>query len=184
MSHWGDDFASIKPQVISTIRIVTHRNSLASPCPHRRRWGHNSCSPKVGVFLVCGTKGGKNHTLADSYLSVSHTSPSRSNTITMAKPRYLTETERAKVLEFQDMIHYSPRYNDDTHEYRHVMLPKNMLKAIPLDYFNADTGTLRILFEEEWRGLGITQSLGWVHYEIHAPEPHILLFKRPINYGQ
>lgn len=58
------------------------------------------------------------------------------------------------------------------------MLPKNMLKAIPKDYFdNPETQTLKILFEEEWRGLGITQSLGWQHYEVHAPEPHILLFK-------
>lgn len=57
------------------------------------------------------------------------------------------------------------------------MLPKNMLKAIPKDYFDTETGTLKILHEEEWRGLGITQSLGWQHYEIHAPEPHILLFK-------
>ena len=57
------------------------------------------------------------------------------------------------------MIHYSPRYSDDSYEYRHVMLPKNMLKAIPHDYFNQETGTLRILTEEEWRGLGITQSL-------------------------
>ena len=97
----------------------------------------------------------------------------------MNRPRYLTEIERARVLEFQDMIHYSPRYNDDTHEYRHVMLPKNMLKVIPQDYFNQETGTLRILMEEEWRGLGITQSLGWEHYETHTPEPHILLFKRP-----
>lgn len=57
------------------------------------------------------------------------------------------------------------------------MLPKQMLKAIPKDYFDTETGTLKILHEEEWRGLGITQSLGWQHYEIHAPEPHILLFK-------
>lgn len=57
------------------------------------------------------------------------------------------------------------------------MLPKQMLKAIPKDYFDVETGTLKILHEEEWRGLGITQSLGWQHYEIHAPEPHILLFK-------
>ncbi|CAN3357531.1 hypothetical protein DICA3_F30086 [Diutina catenulata] len=104
----------------------------------------------------------------------------------MSKARYLTEAERAKVLEFQEMIHYSPRYSDDSdnYEYRHVMLPKNMLKAIPQDYFNPETGTLRLLLEEEWRGLGITQSLGWAHYETHAPEPHILLFKRPLNYGQ
>lgn len=106
------------------------------------------------------------------------------DTATMSKPRYLSDSERAKILEFQDMIHYSPRYSDDANEYRHVMLPKNMLKAIPQDYFNPETGTLRILLEEEWRGLGITQSLGWAHYETHAPEPHILLFKRAINYGQ
>lgn len=89
----------------------------------------------------------------------------------------MTDAERAKVLEFLDMIHYSPRYSDDSNEYRHVMLPKDMLKVIPQDYFNPETGTLRILLEEEWRGLGITQSLGWMHYETHAPEPHILLFK-------
>ncbi|AQZ10541.1 CKS1 (YBR135W) [Zygosaccharomyces parabailii] len=96
--------------------------------------------------------------------------------------RKLTDQERARVLEFQDSIHYSPRYSDDTHEYRHVMLPKAMLKVIPSDYFNSETGTLRILTEDEWRGLGVTQSLGWEHYECHAPEPHILLFKRPLNY--
>jgi len=57
------------------------------------------------------------------------------------------------------------------------MLPKGMLKMIPKDYFDSETGALKILQEDEWRGLGITQSLGWQHYEIHAPEPHILLFK-------
>ncbi|ODQ59331.1 hypothetical protein WICANDRAFT_94595 [Wickerhamomyces anomalus NRRL Y-366-8] len=98
--------------------------------------------------------------------------------------RQLTDSERVRVFEFQDSIHYSPRYSDDEYEYRHVMLPKAMLKVIPSDYFNSETGTLRILTEDEWRGLGITQSLGWEHYEIHAPEPHILLFKRPVNFGQ
>ena len=37
------------------------------------------------------------------------------------------------------------------------MLPKEMLKVIPKDYFDTETGTLRILHEEEWRSLGITQ---------------------------
>lgn len=92
-------------------------------------------------------------------------------------PRMLTQAEKTKVIEFQDMIHYSNRYSDDNFEYRHVILPKSMLKVIPRDYFNHETGTLRILRESEWRGLGITQSLGWEHYENHAPEPHILLFK-------
>ncbi|MBE7180700.1 MAG: hypothetical protein INR71_05750 [Terriglobus roseus] len=69
------------------------------------------------------------------------------------------------------------RYSDNDFEYRHVQLPKQMLKAIPKDYFDGSRGTLKLLWEEEWRALGITQSLGWEHYEVHEPEPHILLFK-------
>ena len=49
--------------------------------------------------------------------------------------------------------------------YRHVMLPKDALKHIPKDYFDTETGTLRLLHEEEWRSLGITQ----VH--THTPAP-------------
>jgi hypothetical protein len=53
-----------------------------------------------------------------------------------------------------------------------------MLKVIPKDYFqDPNKGLLKLLWEEEWRGLGITQSLGWEHYEVHDPEPHMLLFK-------
>lgn len=91
-----------------------------------------------------------------------------------------------------------------------------MLKKIPADYFDSAKGTLKLLWEQEWRSLGITQvssergfvddddrndvlfhlstvfycfqipksqsnhhwqSLGWEHYEVHEPEPHILLFK-------
>jgi hypothetical protein len=66
-------------------------------------------------------------------------------------------------------IHYSDRYNDDEFEYRHVILPKPLLKLIPKQFFNPDdTGTLRLLTETEWRGIGITQSLGWQHYEVHG----------------
>lgn len=75
------------------------------------------------------------------------------------------------------LILTSTRYSDTEYEYRHVQLPKAMLKAIPRDYFDPSKGTLKLLWEEEWRGLGITQSLGWEHYEVHEPEPHILLFK-------
>jgi cyclin-dependent kinase regulatory subunit CKS1 len=40
---------------------------------------------------------------------------------------------------------------------------------IPKNYFEPDdTGVLRILDETEWRGIGITQSLGWEHYEVHG----------------
>jgi len=76
-------------------------------------------------------------------------------------------------------IHYSDRYADDDYEYRHVILPKPLLKMIPKEYFSSDgSGAIRILSEDEWRGIGITQSLGWQHYEVHAPEPHVLLFRR------
>lgn len=99
-------------------------------------------------------------------------------------PRALTEDEEDRLSEFRQHINYSGRYSDDNFEYRHVILPKRMLDAIPKEYFvSPDKKLLRILEEDEWRGLGITQSLGWEHYEVHAPEPHILLFKRPKDYN-
>jgi len=100
------------------------------------------------------------------------------------KPRLLLESERERLDEFIDSIHYSARYgidmirynlgavffflgsvflltqfsySDDKFEYRHVQLPKNMLKKIPQDYFDSAKGTLKLLWEEEWRALGITQ---------------------------
>lgn len=69
-------------------------------------------------------------------------------------------------------IQYSDRYLDDTYEYRHVILPTDIAKITPKG---------RLLTEAEWRGLGVQQSKGWIHYAIHRPEPHILLFRRPIN---
>ena len=73
---------------------------------------------------------------------------------------------------FPDEIEYSEKYNDDLYEYRHVLLTKAIYKTIPRG---------RLLTEHEWRGLGVTQSRGWVHYEIHKPEPFILLFRRPLG---
>lgn len=52
---------------------------------------------------------------------------------------------------------FTSRYSDSEFEYRHVQLPKAMLKAIPKDYHDASHGTLKLLWEEEWRALGITQ---------------------------
>ena len=92
------------------------------------------------------------------------------------KPRPLSEGEKEKLDEFVDAIHYSGRYvvyihgpssvtnysfhvrySDNEYEYRHVQLPKQMLKAIPKEYFDGSRGTLKLLWEEEWRALGITQ---------------------------
>ena len=60
----------------------------------------------------------------------------------------------------------SKRYNDDKFEYRHVQLPKNMLKKIPNEYFDSAKGTLKLLWEEEWRALGITQVCEGFHVMI------------------
>jgi len=73
---------------------------------------------------------------------------------------------------FPDEIEYSDKYNDDLYEYRHVILPKHVYKKLPRG---------RLLSEMEWRALGIQQSRGWAHYEIHRPEPYILLFRRPLG---
>lgn len=72
----------------------------------------------------------------------------------------------------QDMINkieYSEKYQDDSYEYRHVILPKELAKLIPKG---------KLLSEPEWRAYGVQQSRGWEHYAIHKPEPHILLFRR------
>ena len=52
------------------------------------------------------------------------------------------------------------------------MLPKDLAKTVPKG---------RLMTESEWRGMGVQQSQGWVHYMVHSPEPHILLFRRPIT---
>ncbi|KAI1301433.1 Cyclin-dependent kinases regulatory subunit 1 [Halotydeus destructor] len=69
-------------------------------------------------------------------------------------------------------IYYSDKYYDEKYEYRHVVLPKDIAKLVPKTH---------LMTESEWRGLGVQQSHGWIHYMIHEPEPHILLFKRPVQ---
>ena len=103
-------------------------------------------------------------------------------------------------------IEYSEKYADDDHEYRyvnsnerwlffrcqsfpfftrdnlliilrltpfrHVILPKELLRQIHRG---------KLLTEAEWRSIGVQQSRGWQHYAIHRPEPHILLFRRPLG---
>ncbi|CED84530.1 cyclin-dependent protein kinase regulatory subunit suc1 [Phaffia rhodozyma] len=78
------------------------------------------------------------------------------------------ERQQRAIEKYADHITYSERYSDDQYEYRHVTLPKGLLKFIPDG----------ILDEATWRSCGIRQSLGWEMYLRHQPEPHILLFKR------
>mmetsp|Transcript_31492 Transcript_31492/g.78913 ORF Transcript_31492/g.78913 Transcript_31492/m.78913 type:complete len:101 (+) Transcript_31492:173-475(+) len=72
-------------------------------------------------------------------------------------------------------VQYSDRYYDDIYEYRHVVLPQELARMLPKG---------KLLSEMEWRLLGVQQSPGWVHYTIHKPEPHVMLFRRPLNYQQ
>ncbi|KAF6011624.1 Cyclin-dependent kinases regulatory subunit (Cell division control protein cks1) [Brettanomyces bruxellensis] len=74
------------------------------------------------------------------------------------RPRPLTPQERERIWAYRDKYYYSPRYSDDNYEYRHVVLPRELLKLIPRDYFT-ENGTFKLLTEDEWRGqLGITQK--------------------------
>ncbi|XP_029046642.1 cyclin-dependent kinases regulatory subunit-like isoform X2 [Osmia bicornis bicornis] len=65
-----------------------------------------------------------------------------------------------------DQIQYSGKYNDD----KHVILPADLARHVPKTHLMSET---------EWRNLGVQQSPGWVHYMMHVPEPHVLLFRRP-----
>lgn len=56
--------------------------------------------------------------------------------------------------------------------FRHVILPQEIAKNVPKTHLMSET---------EWRNLGVQQSVGWVHYMLHAPEPHVLLFRRPLT---
>ncbi|XP_003381493.1 conserved domain protein [Trichinella spiralis] len=75
-------------------------------------------------------------------------------------------------------IYYSEKYEDEKgYEYRHVHLPKSLVRLVPRG---------RLMTESEWRRIGIQQSRGWEHYMIFNPEPHVILFRRkkvlePVN---
>ncbi|CAF3774747.1 unnamed protein product [Rotaria sordida] len=70
---------------------------------------------------------------------------------------------------------FASHHYDEMYEYRHVILPKEIAKKVPKG---------RLLTEHEWRHLGVQQSLGWVHFMIHEPEPHILIFRRSLKVSQ
>lgn len=93
-------------------------------------------------------------------------------TSTVLSREELAQREK-DIAEHSSSIIYSKRYSDDQYEYRHVILPKPLSKWVPQG---------RLMSEDDWRGLGVTQSPGWVHYMIHLPEPHILLFRRDREY--
>ncbi|XP_055986303.1 cyclin-dependent kinases regulatory subunit 2-like [Sorex fumeus] len=72
-------------------------------------------------------------------------------------------------------IYYSGKNFNKLCDYRHVMLPRELSKQVPKTH---------LMSEEEWRRLGVQQNLSWVYYMIHEPQPHILLFRRPLAKDQ
>ncbi|AAW43955.1 expressed protein [Cryptococcus deneoformans JEC21] len=87
---------------------------------------------------------------------------------------YTAEEKRKAIQMYEEKIHYSARYSNDEWEFRHVIIPKPLVRFIPPG----------VCAEEVWRGIGIRQSPGWEMYMRHEPEPHVLLFRRPKNYDQ
>ena len=90
------------------------------------------------------------------------------------------------MVHYPEEVEYSEKYSDDEYEYRHVTLTRKVMKEMFKMVQSADatrktSNDMRLLSESEWRGLGVQQSKGWVHYEIHKPEPHILLFRRKLG---
>ena len=92
-------------------------------------------------------------------------------TDTEEEERAVHETKAARDAALARRITYSEKYEDESFEYRHVVLPAELAESLPS----------RLLTESEWRRIGIQQSRGWVHYAIHPPEPNILLFRRPLG---
>lgn len=51
-----------------------------------------------------------------------------------------------------------------------MILPADIARLVPKSH---------LMTETEWRNLGVQQSPGWLHFMVHNPEPHVLLFRRP-----
>mmetsp|Transcript_4799 Transcript_4799/g.11014 ORF Transcript_4799/g.11014 Transcript_4799/m.11014 type:complete len:93 (-) Transcript_4799:205-483(-) len=80
--------------------------------------------------------------------------------------------------QFPNRICYSEKYYDNEYEYRHVILTKELATRV-VQLSNSGS---RLLKEEEWRNqLGVEGSRGWIHYEYHKPEMHVLLMRRPLK---
>eukprot|EP01079_Euglenida_sp_SAG-EU17-18_P002555 gene2555-74_t len=65
--------------------------------------------------------------------------------------RIQSSTYQDLLRENRRKIKYSAHYDDDTMEYRHVIMPKAVSKFLPKN---------ELLTEKEWRLLGIQQTAG------------------------
>ncbi|KAM4865807.1 LOW QUALITY PROTEIN: cyclin-dependent kinases regulatory subunit 2-like [Thomomys bottae] len=63
--------------------------------------------------------------------------------------------------------------------HKHIYYSKYFAKhCLPRELSNQVPKT-HLMSQKDWRRLGGQQSLGWVYYMLHEPEPHILLFRQP-----
>ena len=60
-------------------------------------------------------------------------------------------------------IEYSEKYHDAVYEYRHVILPKQLVRSLARD----EHEKIKLQSDSEWRSVGIQMSRGWVHYAVH-----------------
>ncbi|KAF9190267.1 Cyclin-dependent kinases regulatory subunit (Cell division control protein cks1) [Haplosporangium sp. Z 767] len=114
------------------------------------------------------------------------------------RKRLKHEQDHARKMEYVEMyrklserINYGDVYYDTVWEYRNVTLPKQMLQLIRNIYpsymqspENAYSLTLKLLKDQEWRNIGIRMSNYWENWMRHDPEPHVLLFRRPLGTGE
>eukprot|EP01062_Namystynia_karyoxenos_P012526 TRINITY_DN14512_c0_g1_i1.p2 TRINITY_DN14512_c0_g1~~TRINITY_DN14512_c0_g1_i1.p2 ORF type:complete len:135 (+),score=7.72 TRINITY_DN14512_c0_g1_i1:81-485(+) len=89
-------------------------------------------------------------------------------------PLCVTDRGQRTIQQCMQDIDYSYKYTDDTYEYRHVILPADIARMLPMPP--------RLLSDAQWRSLGVQQSRGWEHYLIHRYEPHVLMFRRPLGH--
>jgi len=82
------------------------------------------------------------------------------------------------MVQYPSQIVYSERYCDDAFEYRHVLVPKDLVQHVRSRQRQRPD---RLLLESDWRNLGIQMSLGWINYVNHGPDHHVLCFRRPLD---
>ena len=66
---------------------------------------------------------------------------------------------------------YSKIYRDDRYEYINVKLPEQ-------SQYSAKS---KLYTESEWQMSGVNLDSGWQHFAIYAPEPKVLMFRRPLS---
>uniref|UniRef100_A0AC34FDM9 Cyclin-dependent kinases regulatory subunit n=1 Tax=Panagrolaimus sp. ES5 TaxID=591445 RepID=A0AC34FDM9_9BILA len=94
--------------------------------------------------------------------------PSNTSSHHQKLPFYLRKPEVFPIDAYE--FCYSDVYSDDDFDYRHVTIKEQYRKYVPQNC---------LFSEDEWRGIGVQMSPGWIHFMIHNPEPHILIFRRP-----